>query len=94
MELVELTFDVRPDLKLRTPRAETPAGLITLGFSADLNEASVVALREMLDLLQERLGTAREETTALASLVVDMRITQMVNGVHGVHAVLPHDAFV
>ena len=29
---------------------------------------------------------------ALASLVVDMRITQIVNQVRGVHAVLPHGA--
>ena len=29
---------------------------------------------------------------ALASLVVDLRITQVVNGVRGVHALLPHGA--
>ena len=28
----------------------------------------------------------------MASLVVDLRVTQIVNGVRGVHAVLPHDA--
>jgi hypothetical protein len=29
---------------------------------------------------------------SLASLVVDLSITQMVNGVRGVHALLRHDA--
>lgn len=28
----------------------------------------------------------------LSSLVVDLRVTQIVNGIKGVHALLPHDA--
>jgi acetamidase/formamidase len=28
----------------------------------------------------------------MASLVVDMHVTQIVNGVRGVHAILPHGA--
>lgn len=92
MELVELTFSLRPDMKLTTPRADTPAGLLTLGFSDDLNEATVIALSAMLDLLQARLNAGREEAMALASVVVDLRVTQIVNQVHGVHAVLPPGA--
>ena len=37
-------------------------------------------------------GLERREALALASLVVDLRVTQMVNGVSGVHAVLAHGA--
>ncbi len=33
----------------------------------------------------------RQEALALASVAVDVRATQLVNGVRGVHAVLPHD---
>ena len=43
-----------------------------------------------LSLLYRRLG--RAEALALASVVVDMRVTQIVNGVRGVHAVLPYGA--
>jgi acetamidase/formamidase len=32
------------------------------------------------------------EAMALASVAVDLRITQIVNGVQGVHAVLSHGA--
>ncbi len=53
-----------------------------------------IALEAMLDLMGERHGLDRGEALALASLVVDLRITQVVNGVQGVHAVLPHDALV
>ena len=37
-------------------------------------------------------GLERREALALASVVVDLRITQMVNGVRGVHARLAHTA--
>lgn len=92
MELVDLTFRLRDDVRLATPRANTPAGWLTLGFHEDLNEASVIALIAMLDLLQEQYGLPRPDALAMASLVVDFRVTQFVNGVRGVHALLPHGA--
>ena len=46
----------------------------------------------MLDLMQHELDLERVDALALASVVVDLRVTQLVNGVKGVHAVLPHDA--
>jgi acetamidase/formamidase len=56
----------------------------------DLNEASLIALEAMLDLICEQIDIHRKDALALASVVVDLRITQIANGVHGVHAVLPH----
>jgi acetamidase/formamidase len=46
----------------------------------------------MYDLLVARLGIRRAEAVALASVVVDTRVTQIVNQVVGVHAILAHDA--
>ena len=43
-------------------------------------------LDAMLDLMCEQYSLQRQDALALASLVVDMRITQIVNGVRGVHA--------
>jgi acetamidase/formamidase len=34
----------------------------------------------------------RAEALAMAGIVVDLRVTQVANGVKGVHAVLPHGA--
>lgn len=92
MERVDLTFDLVPDLHLTTPRANTSVGWLTFGFHEDLQEATMIALAAMLDLLHEQYGMARLEALGMASLVVDLRITQIVNGVRGVHAVLPHGA--
>jgi acetamidase/formamidase len=93
MERVELTFQLLPDLHLAAPRAETPVGWLTLGLNEDLNEATYLALDTMLDLMIEIEPTlTRAHALALASVIVDLRITQIVNGVRGVHAVLPHGA--
>ncbi len=92
MERVAITFDLLPDLSLTTPRADTPAGWLTFGFHEDLNEAMYIALEAMIDLLMERLKLERTDALALASLTVDLRITQVVNMVRGVHAIISHDA--
>ena len=46
----------------------------------------------MLDLMEREHGLAPADALALASVVVDLRVTQVVNGALGVHAVLRDDA--
>lgn len=92
MESVELTFKVNKDMKLDLPIANTPSGWISFGFHEDLNEATVQAMDGMLNLMGNLYDINRVEAIALGSAVVDLRITQVVNGVKGVHAVLPHGA--
>lgn len=93
MDRVELTFDLHDDLSLTTPRAHTPAGWVTLGFDSDLNQAYDNALWPMIDLMTELYGITRLNALSLASLLVEMRVTQRVNGTNGVHALLPHGAY-
>lgn len=91
MELVDLTFELVPDLQLTLSRANTPAGWLTMGFNEDLHEASMLALVSMLEVMQAHYQLDRHRALALASLVVDLHITQLVNGgILGVHALLPH----
>ncbi len=92
MEHVDLTFHIHDQMRLSAPRAHTSNGWITLGFHDNLHEASLIALEAMLDLMEEHYQLSRSQALALASLVVDLRVTQIANGVLGVHAVLPHGA--
>jgi len=85
-----LTFSLRDDLSLTTPIAWTPDAWLTFGFHEDLDEATLIALNAMLDLMDREFGIERRQALALASVVVDLRVTQIVNGVRGVHAVLRH----
>jgi acetamidase/formamidase len=88
----ELTLTVRDEPVLRTPIAWTPQAWLTLGFDEDLDEAAAIAIDAMLELMGREHGVERADALALASVVVDLRVTQVVNGVQGVHAVLEHDA--
>jgi acetamidase/formamidase len=92
LDVLELTLDLRGDLELDWPMAWTPEAWIAFGFDADLDEAATKATSGMLDLIQREHGLGRPDALALASVVVDLRVTQVVNGIKGVHAVLRHDA--
>jgi acetamidase/formamidase len=91
-ERVELTLELRYEPVLEGPVAWTPDAWITFGLDEDLDEAAALALEGMLDLMEREHGLGRREALALASAVVDLHVTQLVNGVRGVHAVLGHDA--
>ena len=87
-----MDLDLVADVPVDTIHATTPSGRITFGFSSDLNQAAIAALDAMLAWMQRLLGLQKVEALALASVVVDLRVTQVANEVWGVHAVLPHDA--
>jgi acetamidase/formamidase len=88
----ELTLTVRDEPRLRSPIAWTPEAWITFGLDEDLDEAAAAAADAMLELMGREHGLERADALALASLVVDLRVTQLVNGVVGAHALLRHDA--
>jgi acetamidase/formamidase len=75
LERVQLTLSVREDPTLVMPCALTPTAWIVFGFDEDLDEAVVQALNGMIDLMDRELGPERKEALALASVVVDLRVT-------------------
>ncbi|MFL5001696.1 MAG: acetamidase/formamidase family protein [Xanthobacteraceae bacterium] len=81
-------FHVRKDLGWRLPRAETATHLITFGLDPDLDDAARQALGEMIDWITVLTGISRDEAYALSSFAVDLRVTQTVNNVKGVHAMI------
>jgi acetamidase/formamidase len=92
VERVRLTLSLRDDLPLDWPVAWTPDAWLSFGFHEDLDEAAAIAIEAMLDLMERERGLDRLEALALASVVVDLRVTQLVNGSRGVHARLAHNA--
>jgi acetamidase/formamidase len=92
MKHVDLTVDLHDDWTLDGPVASTPAGWVTMGLGKNLDEATFQALDSMFALLGRLHNVSRPDAVLLASVTVDLRITQIVNGVVGVHAVLPWGA--
>jgi acetamidase/formamidase len=85
----EAIVDLVTDRPLRGVHAETPSGRICFGFDADLNVATGDALDAMITWMQSLYDLDRPTALALASVSVDLRITQVANQTWGVHAVLP-----
>ncbi|MEW6231090.1 MAG: acetamidase/formamidase family protein [Chloroflexota bacterium] len=76
------------------PRLETPTAYITIAYGKTLEEATKQALLDMIDYLQTEKGLSREDAYILCSLAVDLRITQLVDVLPAVRAVLPKAIFV
>jgi acetamidase/formamidase len=89
MEQVQLRLTLRDDMALAWPQARTSDGWLTFGFAEDLTAATVIALNGMLDRIVQQLNVSRQEALALASVGVNLRVTQIANGIVGVHALWP-----
>jgi acetamidase/formamidase len=87
-------FVVRKDMHLRWPRAETPTHFITMGLHEDLNEATKLAVHEMIDFLMIDKHLSRDDAYMLSSVAADLSITELVDGNKGVHMSLPKAIFV
>ena len=86
-------FVVHKNEHLLWPRAETPYAWIAMGFDEDLNEATKMAIRNMIDFLVTEKHLSRDDAYQLSSVAVDLDITQLVDGKVGVHAMLPKALF-
>ncbi|MFY1632923.1 acetamidase/formamidase family protein [Solwaraspora sp. WMMB335] len=92
MDRVRLTFDLIEDQPLTGPVARVDGAWLTFGLGDTLDAAAADALDAMITMLTRRYDLARGDAVALASVVVDVRVTQIVNKVVGVHARLADDA--
>jgi len=81
-------FTVRTDLDWKLPRAETPTHLIAFGLDWDLDDAAKQALKQMIAWIVALTGIPKDEAYALCSFACDLHVTQTVNNVKGVHAML------
>ena len=86
-------FAVLKNKKLSWPRAETPDYFMTMGLNKDLDEAARMATREMIDYLVSERGLSRDDAYMLTSAAVDLHVTQLVDGVKGVHATVAKSLF-
>ena len=93
MEHVEVELQLQDAMQVAMPRARTPSAWVAFGLHADLDEAFALALEGMIELMQQLYGFARKEALVMASLAVDFRVTQVVNGTKGIHAVLQDGRF-
>ena len=75
------------------PIAETHTHWIILGLDKDLNVAMTMAARNAIKFLATRAKLSELDAYALCSIAVSFRVTQVVDIVRGVHAMIPKSLF-
>ena len=89
----ELTLNLLDDLELDWPCARIDGAWLTFGFDEHLGRAARIAVDGMIALMAREHDLAPDDALALASVCVDLRVTQVVNETLGVHAELRDDAW-
>ncbi len=75
------------------PVAVTATHLIAFGFDEDLTNAAYLALKNLRELMTKRFNMDEKLAMTVCSVSADLHITQIVNGIRGVHAMLPLSAW-
>jgi acetamidase/formamidase len=75
------------------PIAETATHWITPGLDKDLNVAMTLAARNAINFLAAHADLTKLDAYALCSIAVSFRVTQVVDIVRGVHAMIPKNLF-
>jgi acetamidase/formamidase len=75
------------------PVAETATHWITVGLDKDLNAAMTLAARNAIGFLATRAKLTPLDAYALCSIAVSFRVTQVVDIMRGVHAMIPKSLF-
>jgi acetamidase/formamidase len=88
-----LQFILHKGKKLNAPRAETATHYLTFGLDPDLDKAMRMAMLETIDFLKEKEGYDFFRAYALSSIGIDFRVTQIVDGTQGIHAMIPKKLF-
>jgi len=84
---------VMKEHQLALPRAETPTHWLTVGLAERLDDAMNQCVHETVRFLVETQDLTPVDAYALASMAVDFEVSQVVNGVKGVHALIPKKLF-
>ncbi len=86
---VTLRLSLVDDVSASSPLLLTESQWYTHGFGDQLDEAMKMAADLALRLLVDRGGFTLDEAYSLASVAVDLGVTQVVDGIVGCHAAIP-----
>lgn len=89
------TFELilHKDMELTTPMGETETTWYAVGLDQDLDEAMKKAVREYLRITNKEYGLTKPDALLLGSAAIDFEVSQVVDIVKGIHAVIPKDMF-
>ena len=93
MEEMRIQVVLHKQKNFSWPIAETSTHWITLGMDKDLNLAMAAAARNAIKFLAARAKITELDAYGLCSIACSFRVTQVVDIVRGVHAMIPKSLF-
>jgi acetamidase/formamidase len=93
MQEVLIQIVLHKQKNFQWPVAETATHWITMGLDKDLNAAMSLAARNAINFLSTRARLTPHDAYALCSIAASFRVTQVVDIVRGVHAMIPKSLF-
>ncbi|MBN9619493.1 MAG: acetamidase/formamidase family protein, partial [Actinobacteria bacterium] len=91
-ELLEVRYDLRPQVGLSGPLLETELSWTLIGFADNLDDALVASLRDLIAWLPAATGITAAEAYALASMAVSFRVTQYAHQTGSAYDTIPPKA--
>jgi acetamidase/formamidase len=88
-----IRLSIDRSMHVTAPLLTTDTHWFTHGFGADLDEAMTMAAEQMLWLMRTHLRLSADDAYSLASVAVDLGVTQVVDGNLGCHAGLAKAIF-
>ena len=85
----KLKFVLHKDMKIHSPQAETPTCFVVTGLDEDLNLAMKKAVKHAVLFISEKNRIDFEQALMICGAAVDFAVTQIVDGVKGIHAMIP-----
>jgi acetamidase/formamidase len=93
MKELQIQVILHKQKDLTWPVAETDTHWIIMGLDKDLNVAMILAARNAIKFLAVQARISDLDAYALCSVAVSFRVTQVVDIVRGVHALIPKIIF-
>ena len=93
MKELRIQIILHKQKNLAWPVAETDTHWVVIGLDKDLNAAMTLAARNAIKFLATRAKISELDAYALCSIAVSFRVTQVVDVVRGVHALIPKVIF-
>jgi acetamidase/formamidase len=93
MKEVQIQVFLHKQKSLAWPVAETQSHWIIMGLDKDLNTAMTLAAPNTIKFLAAQAKISELDAYALCSIAVSFRVTQVVDIVRGVHALIPKSIF-
>jgi amidase len=90
---VTVKLDLRKDKKLVRPRLENSTHVMTVASAKTVEDASRIALKDMVELLTEETSLSREEAYALCGAVGEVKIANLVDPEVTVRVAVPKHVF-